>query len=148
MISPPELRAARAVIAKANKERRKARPRPPKIKADRGRVRDNAHLAFIRRLPCVATYVETGRVVFGFDAAHVRFADSHAGKAFTGTQRKPDDCWTVPLTREAHERQHGGSERAFWVGLGVDVLDLCRRLYAASGDDAAGLQIITSLRKS
>jgi hypothetical protein len=61
-------------------------------------------------------------------------------------QVKPGDMWTVPLSRAEHERQHGMNERAYWSDMGVDVLDLCRRLYAVSGDDDAALAIIKSSR--
>ena len=106
------------------------------------RERDNAHLAFIRRLPCVATFVRTGAQVFGCDAAHVRFGDPQRGKRHTGMAEKPDDKWTVPLTRTAHDEQHGQNERAFWSGLGIDPIDLCEALYAVSGNDRAALDVI------
>lgn len=106
------------------------------------RVRDTAHLQFIRRLPCVATYARTGAQVFGCDAAHVRFGDPARGKRHTGMAEKPDDKWCVPLTRAAHTEQHGQSERAFWSALGIDPIALCEALYAVSGDEAAAVQII------
>lgn len=108
----------------------------------RPRVRDTGHLQFIRRLPCVATYARTGALVFGCDAAHVRFGDPQRGKRHTGMAEKPDDSWVVPLTRAEHTAQHGQSERAYWQALGIDPIDLCIRLYAASGDEAAAIQII------
>lgn len=101
------------------------------------RVTDNAHLAFIRRLPCVAC----GRSGPN-DACHVRFGDAARGKINAGMQRKPDDCWTVPMDRACHERQHGGNERAFYEALGIDALSLCEALYAVSGDEARAVAII------
>jgi len=106
------------------------------------RVRDNGHLQFIRRLPCVATFARTGAQVFGCDAAHVRFGDPQRGKRHTGMAEKPDDKWCLPLTRAEHEAQHGQSERAYWQALGIDPISLCEALYAASGDERAAIQII------
>ena len=77
--------AERQTIAAAARVRRDARnrakaERPKSSKAHRGRERDNAHLAFIRRLPCVATFVETGRLVYGCQAAHLRLNSALHGK--------------------------------------------------------------------
>jgi hypothetical protein len=102
------------------------------------RVTDNAHLAFIRRLPCVACGASP------CDAAHVRFGDAARGKINAGMQRKPDDSWTLPLDRRRHERQHSGNERAFYEALGVDALALCEALYAVSGDLEKGRALILS----
>ena len=134
--------AERQIIATAARLRRDARKaarqsRPKSEKADRGRVRDNGHLAFVRRLPCACGCLRTP-----CDAAHVRYADLARGKTATGMAVKPSDCWTVPLTRACHEAQHGMNERAFWSSKGVDPLDLAERLYAVSGDEEAGARII------
>jgi hypothetical protein len=102
------------------------------------RVTDNAHLAFIRRLPCVACGASP------CDAAHVRFGDAARGKINAGMQRKPDDSWTLPLDRRCHERQHSGNERAFYEALGIDALALCEALYAVSGDLEKGRALILS----
>jgi hypothetical protein len=115
--------------------------RPKSEKASRGRVRDNGHLAFIRRLPCACGCLRTP-----CDAAHVRYADLSRGKASTGMAVKPDDSWTVPLHRTCHEAQHGMNERAWWQSKGRDPLDLAERLYAVSGDTEAGERIVAGAR--
>lgn len=129
------LRKAAAITRAKNRERRQTiqAERRQRGKADRGRVRDNGHLAFVRRLPCAAR-PHPGPC----DAAHLRMADAARGKPYTGKAVKPDDRWVSPLCRPCHERQHGGSEAAFWSALGIDPIALCEALYAASGDyDAA-----------
>lgn len=112
------------------------------------RRHDNAHLAWIRRLPCVATYVETGKLVYGCQAAHLRMSSARHGKADPGMGRKPDDMWVTPLSPEQHRIQGDvKGETWFWGDLGVDPFSLCQRLHAVSGDDAAGLAVIRSLRR-
>lgn len=135
------LAEARAIMAQRRKEAKAARPRSPK--ADRGRVRDNPHLAFIRRLPCACC-----RKPGPNDAAHLRVADAARGKPYTGKGVKPDDKWSSPLCRACHERQHSGSEAAFWSALFIDPIILCKRLYAVSGDYDAGVAVILSYGES
>lgn len=111
------------------------------------RRHDNAHLAWIRRLPCIAAYVTTGRMVYGCQAAHLRMSSARHGKSDPGMGRKPDDMWTLPLTPEAHRIQGDvKGEARFWRDLGVDPFTLCQRLHAYSGDDAAGHDVIRTLR--
>lgn len=142
--------AERATIAAAARIRREARKaekanRPKNIKADRGRVRDAAHLAFIRRLPCIATYIETGQLVYGCQAAHLRLNSARHGKS-EGGQRKPSDQWVTPLTPEQHRIQgEVKGEGRFWGDLGVDLFELCLSLYAVSGDESAALEVFRSL---
>lgn len=143
----------RAILRKAAEiTRAKNRERRQKIKADRkpggkqhrGRERDNAHLAFVRRLPCVATYIETGRLVYGCQAAHLRLQSAAYGKT-EGGQRKPSDCWVTPLSAEQHRIQgEVKGEVRFWGDLGVDPFVLCQRLHSVSGDEAQALAIIRS----
>lgn len=116
-------------------------------KASRGRIIDRAHLAWVRRLPCVATYVETGRLAYGCQAAHLRLSSAVHGKRHPGGQVKPDDRWVTPLSAEQHRIQgEVKGEGRFWSDLNIDPFDLCQRLYAVSGDDEAGLQVILSLK--
>src|SRR6202012_1747090 len=114
----PEERAARGVIRKANRARRAARPKPPKIgpkgarsanpKADRGRGRDNAYLAFLRRHPRVAC----GRPP-PCDPAHIR--THKRGELPTGMGRKPDDARATALCRTRSEERRVGKEcRSRW----------------------------------
>lgn len=146
-------RRAREIKAKVTAER-KAKLKADRRDRERGqakaptagqrapRLRDNAHLAFVRRLPCVWTLAVEGRVVTPCDAAHVRYSDAARGKTNPGRSAKPDDRWTVPLTRAAHEAQHAANERAWWEGLGVDPLALAADLYAVTGDAEAGARIV------
>lgn len=138
--------AQRAVVDEAKRIQRDARKaatkaRPKSPKADRGRVRDNGHLAFVRRLPCAAC-PHPGPC----DPAHLRLADAARGKPYTGKGVKPDDRWTTPLCRPCHERQHSGSETAFWSALGIDPISLCEAIYAVSGDYDAAVRAIRRVR--
>lgn len=129
-----------------NRERRQSiKAQRPAEKRSRGRERDAAHLAFVRRLPCVATYVRTGVLTYGCQAAHVRMVrDGKPG----GMGVKPSDCWTVPLTPDEHDRQtNRGGERGYWSELGVDPIALADRLYAVSGDEAAATLVIRAARE-
>lgn len=142
------LRKAAEIKRAKNRETRMriAAARKPGGKASRGRERDNAHLAFIRRLPCVATYVETGQLVYGCQAAHLRMSSAAHGKA-GGGQRKPSDCWVTPLSAEQHRIQGDvKGEPRFWGDLGIDPFSLCQSLYAVSGDEVRAVEIIRSLR--
>lgn len=121
----------RRVIAEAQRIRRDARKaqksaRPKSPKADRGRVRDNGYLAFLRRQPCACC----GRIAPS-DAAHIRMANLERGKRPTGMQVKPSDRFAVPLNRACHERQHSMSEIRFWQSVGLDPFEIADRLYAA-----------------
>ena len=104
-----------------------ARPdRTRKPKRERGRQEDPAHLALIRKLPCLLG--GEGPV----EAAHVRMSDAAYGKANSGTQQKPDDCWTVPLSAGKHREQHAAGERWFWEEHGINPLLIAQRLYGVS----------------
>lgn len=104
-----------------------ARPdRTRKPKRERGRQEDPAHLALIRKLPCLLW--GEGKV----EAAHVRMSDAAFGKTNSGTQQKPDDCWTVPLSAEKHREQHAAGERLFWEEHGINPLLIAQRLYGVS----------------
>lgn len=130
------LREARAIRDRANKAAKAARPKSPK--ADRGRVRDNPYLAWIRRLPCAARH--TGECVGAVQACHVRM--SVPGRPNPGLQRKADDRLTWPGCAHHHlDDQHKGSERAFWDRLGIDPFALTTALSAAydAGTDGAAV---------
>lgn len=139
-------------LADLRRQKRILRKQQPRIRAKKvkpegkgqrePRVRDNKHLAFVRRLPCACC----GRLGPS-DAAHLRTANPAIGKRHTGKAEKPSDCWTAPLARRCHERQHSMAELAFWASVGIDPFDLCQRLYAVSGDEAAALQILREVRQ-
>jgi len=120
------LRQARAIKADARKAAKKARPKSPK--ADRGRVRDPAFLAWLRRQPCAVGPEGCSGPV---EAAHVRL--SAPGEPMTGMQRKPSDCRAVPLCAAHHrtgpDAQHARGERQWWAAQGQDPLSLAASLY-------------------
>jgi hypothetical protein len=111
----------------------------------RGRKHDPDHLAYIRSLPCLVSGSN-----FNVEAAHIRYSDARWKKINPGVGRKPDDCWTVPLSAEMHrlgeEAQHNGNERAFWERHGIDPLEIATALYAVTGQYEAGLKIIREAR--
>lgn len=98
-----------------------------KPKRERGRQEDAAHLALIRKLPCIITG-ERERI----EAAHIRMSDAAYGKRNAGIGQKPDDRWTLPLSAKAHAEQHEGNERWFWERHGLNPLRIAERLYDLS----------------
>lgn len=106
-----------------------ARPdRARKPVKERGRQEDPAHLALIRKLPCLVTGARER-----IEAAHVRMSDAAMGKRNAGIGSKPSDCWAVPLSAEMHREQHAdGNERWFWERHGVNPLRVAERLYDLS----------------
>lgn len=94
----------------------------------RPREKLERHLIFIRRLPSL---ISGTRPV---DAAHIRMGALWAGKRSTGKSEKPNDWWTVPLSRELHAEQHEGGEEEFWRRHGINPLTVAAYLWAASGD--------------
>ena len=93
------------------------------------RQHKEAHLKFIRSLPCIVCGDNTST-----EAAHVRMSDPRIGKDITGIGIKPHDYFVVPLCGECHRRQHQMSERLFWRHAGIDPVLKALALYAASGD--------------
>lgn len=106
--------------------------------------RDKAatHLAWVATLPSLVP--GTGRV----DPAHVRYSDPRYAKPAVGMGEKPDDKWVVPLARSEHDRQHSMNEQAYWQSVGIDPLHVALMLWAHSGDDEAGAEVIERFRKS
>lgn len=107
--------------------------------------RDEAHLSFVRQLPCLSCLGEP------VEAAHVRFSDASRGKVNPGMGRK-DDRYVVPLCVQCHrtgpDAQHNGSERAFWERRGIDVLSICAALREVSGNVEAGWRIVRTAREA
>jgi hypothetical protein len=114
----------------------------PGRRQKRPRQHANKHLEWIRTLPCVVTGAKTN-----IEAAHIRYADARYAKRAVGTGEKPDDKWAVPLHRVPHQEQHSMSEEAFWAMQGLDPVMIAAALWACSGDDEAGEQIIREFRK-
>jgi hypothetical protein len=129
------LRKAAEIRRAKNRETRLkiAAARKPGGKANRGRVRDTAFLAFLRRQPCVCG---CGRPAPS-DAAHIRMASPERGKLPTGMQVKPSDRFAVPLCRPCHERQHSGSEARFWSELGLDPFEIAEAHFSTYKNDPA-----------
>lgn len=129
-------RAYRRMIKHARARTKAPPPRPPPDAPVRwrGRLVDRAHKQAVAQLFCLATYVRTGREVGGVHVAHVRASSASAGAPNPGLQRKPDDCWTVPLSPLEHRRQHAVGERAYWSELGLDPHQVARALFEVSPD--------------
>lgn len=110
--------------------------------SDKGqaRIRDEAHLAWIRTLPSAVSGM------YPCEACHVRYGDPEHRKKRTGRGQKPDDCWTVPMTAAEHRSQHEVNEAGWWYKQGIDPLSLARQLYQNSGDTEAALKILRETR--
>ncbi len=102
--------------------------------------RDANYLELVRQCPCLYC----GQDPAG-EAAHVRMASAAFGKS-SGLQKKPDDCWALPLCADDHRNakhaQHNQSEQAFWEGLGINPLIVCEKLWAQRGDLVAMRYVI------
>jgi hypothetical protein len=105
------------------------------------RIRDEAHLARIRRLPCMMC----GQAA---EAAHVRLSCAEVGKINPGVGQKPDDRWAAPLCHKHHMQQHDmGDEEGFWIEVvGINVIALCLDLYGARDDEEEMLRIVKLYR--
>jgi hypothetical protein len=110
------------------------------LKRKRPRVENAAHLAFIRKLPCL---ICASRNV---QAAHIRAGNPHYGKRATGLGEKPADHWTVPLCMAHHHEQHQGNEMEFWTRHGIDPFKLALALFVASADEEAGELVVKQAR--
>lgn len=101
------------------------------------RERDDAHLKFIRTLPCLVCGDNTS-----VEAAHIRFTDMSAAKNNPGIGQKPSDYWAVPLCGMHHRQQHDMRETDFWEIAKIDALRVAAFLYLATGDHERGSQIV------
>lgn len=108
----------------------------------RPREKDDAHLRFIRQLPCVVCGDHTS-----VEAAHIRFNNPLLGKRGVGLGERPDDRWVVPLCGEHHREQHRGNERKWWAAQGTDPTQVAAGLALHSGDHEVGEQIIAAWRR-
>jgi hypothetical protein len=106
----------------------------------RPRLKKQSHLEFIRTLPCA---VCGGH--YEIEAAHIRMGSLRYGKQETGTGRKPDDSWTVPLCREHHRKQHTMSEHDFWC-FRLDPFIIALALWKHSGDYEAAITVLRNAR--
>src|ERR1700745_2913859 len=94
------------------------------------------HLAFLRRLPCVAC----GKAAPS-EAAHVRTGTD------SGVGIKPGDRYAVPLCFPCHARQHTIGELSFWSALRIDPLNVALRLWTVSSDVVAGERTVFRARQ-
>lgn len=101
------------------------------------RIKNDAHLQFVRGLSCVVCGDNTST-----EAAHVRFNDDRAAKRWTGKGEKPHDRWAIPLCGKCHRGQHAGNEREFWHSQGIDPIFICLALWAETGNHQAGEIIV------
>lgn len=114
-------------IPKGGHSSRRERKTSAAPKRDRGRQRDEAHLALVRQLPCIST----GRMD-RVEAAHLRFSEHEFGKVGPGHSAKPSDEWVLPLTHDEHMRQHDMREEDFWAARGIEPLKIAQQLYGIS----------------
>lgn len=111
------------------------------------KIESRKHLAFLRRLPCIACLCG-GVITTGAQAAHVRFSCAAAGKTNPGFGARSNDSQAVPLCPRHHlYDQHAGNERAFWERLRVDPLEIAAMLWELSGDvDRARAELVLRFR--
>lgn len=102
------------------------------------RQHSDAHLKFIRTLPCIVCKNEHET-----EAAHIRFGDLRVAKPKAGIGEKPDDAFTLPLCGQCHRTQHGMNEKAFWGS--VDPVFYALALWRVSGDHERGTQIVLNV---
>lgn len=111
----------------------------------RPRDKNDRHLKFIRSLPCAIC--GTHKHV---EAAHLRMGARAYGKPETPMGVRPDDKWSTPLCAFHHrtgpDAQHTMGEEQFWARHRINPFILATSLWAASGDDEAADQIITTTR--
>lgn len=105
----------------------------------RPRERDDAHLEYLRQLPCLVCGDNVS-----VEAAHIRFTDRRAAKFNPGVGQKPSDFWCVPLCGRHHREQHEmGNEEKFWTEVAmIDPISVAPWLYLVSGDVESGEAII------
>lgn len=108
----------------------------------RPRQKIDAHLAFIRTLPCIicGNEIET-------QAAHIRFSDARVAKLNAGVGAKADDYWTLPMCGAHHDEQHRtGDERKFWRRHNIDPILYALRLWSVTGNHELGCEIVSAAR--
>jgi hypothetical protein len=101
------------------------------------RQHNDAHLEFVRQLPCVVCADDTAT-----EAAHLRAGNLYYGKKPSGLQIKPSDKWVLPLCGKCHRAQHSGNEAIWWARKAIDPWVLSLSLYGATGDYEMAVEII------
>ena len=100
------------------------------------RQKNNKHLAFIRRLPCLICGNDTQT-----EAAHIRYGDPTIAKQAAGLGQKPHDMFTVPLCNKHHREQHNFGEQKWWELRAIDPVKTALALYAETGNYERGARI-------
>lgn len=108
------------------------------MKMKQPRFRDEAHLAAIRKCPCLRC--ETSQ---GIQAAHIRMLNLEWGqkagiRTGAGGGEKPADVWVVPLCVDCHltgpNAEHRVGTLAFWERCNVDPHEVAWELWKVSGN--------------
>lgn len=107
------------------------------MRLKRPRQNYEAHLQFVRELPCCICGDNTS-----VEAAHIRAGNIYYGKRSTGMGEKPSDCWVTPLCGRHHREQHSRNEVQFWCNEGIDPWVLAMNLWALSGDHEAAESVL------
>lgn len=147
-LAPPEVRAAKATLAKHRREQRKARTR-----AKPARETDAGYLAWLHDgLDCIACLIE-GRVWSEIVGQPFPIEAAHQYHAHTGPQvgRRPPDAACAPLCAYHHRFGPGccdPAQRKFWDRLGVDVAAYCRALVDAYKAGQDGQRIVLDFARS
>ena len=107
------------------------------------RDKDEAHMKFVRSLPCLLCGDNTST-----ECAHIRMADRSVAKPVTGIAMKCDDRFTVPLCGAHHRQQHEhGNEHHWWTLAGIDPIKAALAIYSVSGDYERGEAIVSACRE-
>lgn len=114
----------------------------PKPSRARKRIKDEAHLAFIRKLPSVVS----GK--WPVEACHIRMGSPMFKKPRAGIGQKSDDAWTLPLTPEEHRDQHAHHESKWWLSWHIEPFTVAMALYEITGDLEAGRELIRELNEA
>ena len=108
------------------------------------RQKIEAHLAYLRELPCLCcgNPIET-------QAAHIRFEDVRIAKHNAGMGQKPDDFFCLPMCNRHHDEQTNmGDERKFWRRYGIDPILYALRLWSVTGNYEMGCQVVAAAIQS
>lgn len=148
-----EVRSARKAQAQEDKARKLQRARDL-LKAKEAsfrkpRERDNEHLKYVRRGPCLPCLILGEEQTGPTRAMHVRSAYPEPGWPHTGMAQKPDDRRTLPGCDRHHtdgpKAQHRMNERTFWADLGIYPPNACAALVAARKDGASPVETVEQI---
>lgn len=101
------------------------------------RIRDKAHLRFIRKLCCANCGISKP-----VEAAHIRYGSN------SGIGIKPSDDRTIPLCTVCHFKQHTIGEPKFWGQRLGAAIQLSGELYAHTGEAYECLSLIAKFMSS